>query len=839
METRAKTLLIIRKCFLPLTQDQAQHNKTAVLVTEDMKKMVQIPILRPRPAKNTKVFGAPLSELQDRGLVEDGVPVVLRRLVEHLRRHALRQEGLFRVNGNVRAVETLKQQLEAGEDLDLSGSDSCAVASLIKQFLRDLPGGLVSTRVQQALIHRYHECGDDVTCSDVRDLLQPLPDMHYHLLSYLCRFLTLVESNHKENRMTAFNLATVFGPTVFHVSPGIDAMKDQNVCNKIMVKLIQNCTSIFESSPDAESSPERSTIIVVKALQRDRPLNLIHPFCWNSSTSLADLTLFLSLDPSMWSSQGTGGELDGHKQVTQPGQCKHNPSRLQDKDANSDSPRAALNTSHVILAGENVPPQAADPLSTSCANTLQTGRRTGKVRNGETDARVQVPQPRRSAGCPRARTLSIPIVLPLTSERRCPGTEAAPISPTLPDTPDAGSALGHPNTESHGSPHLSPARSRPDVVKFLNGTISSVVEQHLFSVNPTRGQCSGDCQLTPRPPTPGVSTSARQRRRQRREQQEELLRRRERSRDSHNNWSRGGKNLILVDGDLLQSDYWLTHGLGKRINFLSRNRIAPEQAEPNKENIPSREARIWDCAGDEAGGDSGSISNSSSGHEEPAPQPRKHSPTLVPLSNNQDARVVSPFLPRRRSTFDGPQDEDCAGERTGTDPMETFQKGQVSYFNSVKAFYLHSCNHSITLWQRSFIDGVIVFDFPEVTHQGKKAALLSSSEKKEGEENYCKEGGKNKRRREGEKEGSPRYSSHGRRRVGGGSGQRQQPMTAGDQPPTFRMKIQEPPVSCDAGRVGGGDPDCDKPSCEDVPRLDLTALTEENHWGGFNLKRSA
>ena len=49
---------------------------------------------------------------------------------------------------------------------------------------------------------------------------------------------------------------------------------------------------------------------------------------------------------------------------------------------------------------------------------------------------------------------------------------------------------------------------------------------------------------------------------------------------------------------------------------------------------------------------------------------------------------------------------------------------------------------------------------------------------------------------------------------------------------TFRMKIQEPPVSCDAGRVGGGDADRDKPSCEDVPRLDLTALTEENNWGG-------
>ncbi|XP_013764735.1 protein FAM13A isoform X3 [Pundamilia nyererei] len=49
------------------------------------------------------------------------------------------------------------------------------------------------------------------------------------------------------------------------------------------------------------------------------------------------------------------------------------------------------------------------------------------------------------------------------------------------------------------------------------------------------------------------------------------------------------------------------------------------------------------------------------------------------------------------------------------------------------------------------------------------------------------------------------------------------------------MKIQESPVTCDAGRVGGEvrgpDSDCEKTSCEDVPRLDLTALTEDNNWG--------
>ena len=55
---------------------------------------------------------------------------------------------------------------------------------------------------------------------------------------------------------------------------------------------------------------------------------------------------------------------------------------------------------------------------------------------------------------------------------------------------------------------------------------------------------------------------------------------------------------------------------------------------------------------------------------------------------------------------------------------------------------------------------------------------------------------------------------------------------------TLRMKIQESPVTCDSGRVGGGgdvrgsEPDCEKTSCEDVPRLDLTALTEDSSWGG-------
>lgn len=73
-------------CFLLYS---LQHNKTAVQVKEDMKKMVQIPMLRPMTftAKYTKLFGVSLFELQEKGLMEDGVPLVLRRMVDHLRKH--------------------------------------------------------------------------------------------------------------------------------------------------------------------------------------------------------------------------------------------------------------------------------------------------------------------------------------------------------------------------------------------------------------------------------------------------------------------------------------------------------------------------------------------------------------------------------------------------------------------------------------------------------------------------------------------------------------------------------------------------------------------------------
>lgn len=60
--------------------------------------MVQIPMLQPRTVKPNQQFGVSLAELQEKSLVDDGVPRVLRRMVEHLRKHGEKNHNQKQTN---------------------------------------------------------------------------------------------------------------------------------------------------------------------------------------------------------------------------------------------------------------------------------------------------------------------------------------------------------------------------------------------------------------------------------------------------------------------------------------------------------------------------------------------------------------------------------------------------------------------------------------------------------------------------------------------------------------------------------------------------------------------
>ncbi|XP_018881136.3 protein FAM13A isoform X3 [Gorilla gorilla gorilla] len=233
-----------------------------------MKKIVAVPLNEQKDFTYQKLFGVSLQELERQGLTENGIPAVVWNIVEYLTQHGLTQEGLFRVNGNVKVVEQLRLKFESGVPVELGkDGDVCSAASLLKLFLRELPDSLITSALQPRFIQLFQDGRNDVQESSLRDLIKELPDTHYCLLKYLCQFLTKVAKHHVQNRMNVHNLATVFGPNCFHVPPGLEGMKEQDLCNKIMAKILENYNTLFEveyTENDHLRCEDLARLIIVK-----------------------------------------------------------------------------------------------------------------------------------------------------------------------------------------------------------------------------------------------------------------------------------------------------------------------------------------------------------------------------------------------------------------------------------------------------------------------------------------------------------------------------------------------------------------------------------------------
>nr|XP_047908117.1 protein FAM13A isoform X6 [Anser cygnoides] len=183
------------------------QSKSAVRLKEDMKKIASLPLNKQKDTTRPKVFGVSLLELQQQGLSKNGIPIVVRNIVEYLTQHDARND------------------------------------------------------IQKE--------------SNLKELLKELPEAHYCLLKYLCQFLIKVAEHHVENRMNLCNLATVFGPNCFHVPSGFEGIKEQEICNKIMTKMLESYNTLFESEglKKEEEKPvceELSRIILVKMTKSTR-----------------------------------------------------------------------------------------------------------------------------------------------------------------------------------------------------------------------------------------------------------------------------------------------------------------------------------------------------------------------------------------------------------------------------------------------------------------------------------------------------------------------------------------------------------------------------------------
>ncbi|KAJ8266588.1 hypothetical protein GJAV_G00132230 [Gymnothorax javanicus] len=154
--------------------------------------------------------------------VEGTVPRFMVEACEFLSQH-LHTEGLFRKTGSLSRIRALRAGLEQAQPVfspPLSCSlQPCDVASLLKQFLRELPSPLVPLELQGALCRAQGLGPEGAQTDGARDRVTLLvtalfPSSHVRALRYLCTFLRSAARRCSENRMDISSLALVMAPNL-------------------------------------------------------------------------------------------------------------------------------------------------------------------------------------------------------------------------------------------------------------------------------------------------------------------------------------------------------------------------------------------------------------------------------------------------------------------------------------------------------------------------------------------------------------------------------------------------------------------------------------------------
>ncbi|XP_049476385.1 ralA-binding protein 1 [Panthera uncia] len=170
---------------------------------------VDVPNLKP-------IFGVPLADAVERTMMYDGIrlPAVFRECVDYVEKYGMKCEGIYRVSGIKSKVDELKAAYDREESPNLEEYEPNTVASLLKQYLRDLPENLLT----KELMPRFEEaCGRSTESEKVQEfqrLLKELPECNHLLISWLVVHMDHVIAKELETKMNIQNISIVLSPTV-------------------------------------------------------------------------------------------------------------------------------------------------------------------------------------------------------------------------------------------------------------------------------------------------------------------------------------------------------------------------------------------------------------------------------------------------------------------------------------------------------------------------------------------------------------------------------------------------------------------------------------------------
>ncbi|XP_032052396.1 stAR-related lipid transfer protein 8 isoform X2 [Aythya fuligula] len=218
--------------------------------------------------RDKAVFGVPpIINVQRTG---QPLPQSIQQAMRYLRSQCLDQVGIFRKSGVKSRIQALRHMNETSPDnVNYKGQSAYDVADLLKQYFRDLPEPIFTSKLTDTFLQIYQFVSKEQRLQAVQAAIILMPDENREVLQTLLYFLSDIASA-EENQMTAGNLAVCLAPSLFHLnvskkestSPramhrrGTVGKPDQKDLNENMAAtqglshMITDCKKLFQVSHD-------------------------------------------------------------------------------------------------------------------------------------------------------------------------------------------------------------------------------------------------------------------------------------------------------------------------------------------------------------------------------------------------------------------------------------------------------------------------------------------------------------------------------------------------------------------------------------------------------------
>lgn len=191
------------ECCFHLTSDEGSISFQAETATSATSWQIAL--------KNSRVFGAAIEAHTTL------VPSVVECCCSFIENRGLFAEGIYRLSGQKTKINQLRAIFNKDPQNSFINPDQFTlndVASLLKQYFRELPDALLTAERHDAFLAAVEVPDHDAMLYQLQEVVLTLPPANLETLKRMCSHLQMITEHAESNKMGMENVAMLFGPTL-------------------------------------------------------------------------------------------------------------------------------------------------------------------------------------------------------------------------------------------------------------------------------------------------------------------------------------------------------------------------------------------------------------------------------------------------------------------------------------------------------------------------------------------------------------------------------------------------------------------------------------------------